>query len=99
MLTCPHILDPLEPHFYIVKLGFIGVNINFLLFFSKRKIACNLNEEALMSTHNSCFEKNKKSIILFIPKLSKYHSKSLRHVSVSNIFIVVNIKIVFKSYI
>ena len=28
--TCLYNLDPLKPHFYIVKLGFIGVCIIFL---------------------------------------------------------------------
>ena len=27
--TCLYSFDPLRPHFYIVKLGFIGVYINF----------------------------------------------------------------------
>ena len=31
--TCLYNFDPLKPHFYIVKLGFIGVNIIFLSFF------------------------------------------------------------------
>ena len=30
MITCPYDLDPLTPHFYIVKVGFTGVYINFL---------------------------------------------------------------------
>ena len=30
--TDPYILDPLKPHFYIVKLGFTGVYIIFLVF-------------------------------------------------------------------
>ena len=30
MLTCPCNVDPLTPNFYIVKLGFTGVNIIFL---------------------------------------------------------------------
>ena len=28
--TCLHNFDPLKPHFYIVKLGFTGLYINFL---------------------------------------------------------------------
>ena len=31
MLTCPCNVDPLTPHFYIVKLGFTGVYIIFAL--------------------------------------------------------------------
>ena len=30
--TCLYICDPLKPHFYIVKLGFTGVYIIFLIF-------------------------------------------------------------------
>ena len=29
-ITCPCVLNPLTPHFYIVKLGFTGVPIIFL---------------------------------------------------------------------
>ena len=29
--TCLYNFDPLKPHFYIVKLGFTGVNIIFLI--------------------------------------------------------------------
>ena len=29
-ITCPYVLYPLKPHFYIVKLGFTGVYIIFL---------------------------------------------------------------------
>ena len=31
MKTSPYNLDPLKPHFYIVKLGFIGIYIIFLI--------------------------------------------------------------------
>ena len=30
--TCLYIFDPIKPHFYIVKLGFTGVYIIFLIF-------------------------------------------------------------------
>ena len=33
--TCLYNFDPLKPHFYIVKLGFTGVYINFLTFVQK----------------------------------------------------------------
>ena len=42
--TCLYNFDPLKPHFYIVKLGFTGVYIIFLISAQKR------------STHNLCFE-------------------------------------------
>ena len=29
--------DPLKPHFYIVKLGFTGVNIVFFSYFAEKK--------------------------------------------------------------
>ena len=40
------ILTPLQPHFYIIKLGFTGVYIMFLI----------SAEAVLTSTHNLCFE-------------------------------------------
>ena len=36
--TCLYNFDPLEPHFYIVKLGFTGVYIIFLVFAHKTYI-------------------------------------------------------------
>ena len=35
--TCLYHFDPLKPHFYIVKLGFTGVYIIFLIFDQKHK--------------------------------------------------------------
>ena len=59
--TCLYNTDPLKPHFYIVKLGFTGVNIIFLI--SAQNIDCGyslepprLAEAVLTSTHNLCFE-------------------------------------------
>ena len=50
--------DPLKPHFYIVKLGFTGVYIIFLI--SAQNIDCGYSLEppqrVLTSTHNLCFE-------------------------------------------
>ena len=40
--TCLYNFDPLEPHLYIVKLGFTGVYINFLI--SAQNIAGGSNE-------------------------------------------------------
>ena len=77
--TCLYNFDPLKPNFYIVKLGFTGVYIIFLL--SAQNMDCgysleppcrggsneylNLAGEALLtSTHNLCFEQ----------KYEKYHS-------------------------
>ena len=52
-------LTPLKPQFYIVKLGFTGVYINFLI--SAQNIGCGYSfklpiEAVLTSTHNLCFE-------------------------------------------
>ena len=57
---CLYKVDPLKPHFYIVKLGFTGVYIIFLI--SAQNIDCGysleplLSEAVLTSTHNICFE-------------------------------------------
>ena len=37
MITCPCNVYPLTPHFYIVKLGFTGVFIFFLIFALKHR--------------------------------------------------------------
>ena len=70
--TYLYTFDPLKPHFYIVKLGFTGVYIIFLI--SVQNIDCVYSLEpprrggsneypqsmcgdaVLMSTHNLCFE-------------------------------------------
>ena len=36
--TCLYNFDPLKPHFYIVKLGFTGVYIIFLISAQKRRL-------------------------------------------------------------
>ena len=36
--TCLYNFDPLKPHFYIVKLGFKGVYIIFLIFAKKHRL-------------------------------------------------------------
>ena len=36
--TCRYNFDPLKPHFYIVKLGFIGVYIIFVIFAQKHRL-------------------------------------------------------------
>ena len=36
--TCLYNSDPLKPHFYIVKLGFTGVDIIFLISAQKQKL-------------------------------------------------------------
>ena len=41
--TCLYNVDPLQPHFYIAKLGFTGVYINFLI--SAQNIDCGYSLE------------------------------------------------------
>ena len=36
--TCLYNFDPLKPHFYIVKLGFIGIYIIFLITAQKHRL-------------------------------------------------------------
>ena len=62
------ILTPLKPHFYIVKLGFTGVYIIFLIAAQNKDCGYSL-EPPLTSTHNLCFEqKYEKYQIFFIWK-------------------------------
>ena len=52
--------DPFKPHFYIVKLGFTGVYIIFLILLKTSIVGTYYNhlvEAVLMSTRNQCFEK------------------------------------------
>ena len=57
MKTYLYNFDPLKPHFYIVKLGFTGVYIIFLISVQNRDCGYSLLAEAVLtSTHNLCFE-------------------------------------------
>ena len=47
--------DPLKPHFYILKLGFRGVYIIFLISAQKHRLWV-LVRTSTTSTHNLCFE-------------------------------------------
>ena len=51
-------LDPLKPHFYLVKMEFTGVYIIFLI--SAKNI-----KTVLTSTHNLCFEQEYENIRFF----------------------------------
>ena len=53
--TYPYNFNPIKPHFYIVKLGFTGVYIIFLISAQKHRLWV-LGEAILTSTHNLCFE-------------------------------------------
>ena len=59
--TCLYNFDALKPNFYIVKLGFTGVYIIFLISAQKQ-----IGEAVLTSTHNLYFEQNMKNIRIFI---------------------------------
>ena len=74
--TCLYNVDPLKPHFYIVKLGFTGVYIIFLISAQKHRLWVLV----LTSTHNLCFEQKYekyqnfylKIFILLVVKFSIY---------------------------
>ena len=56
--TCLYNFDPLKPHFYIVKLGFTGVYIIFLISAQNIDLSTRSNrlvEAVRTSTHNLCF--------------------------------------------
>ena len=57
--------DPLKPHFYIVKLGFTGVYITFLISAQKHRLWI-LVKTASSSTHNLCFEQKYEKYQAFI---------------------------------
>ena len=64
--------DPLKPHFYIVKLGFPGVYIIFLISAQKHRLWV-LVRTASVSTHNLCFEqKYERYQSFFISKFSVF---------------------------
>ena len=58
--TCLYNFDPLKPHFYIIKLGFRGVYIIFLI------------SAVLMSTHNLCFEQKYEKYQNFYLKILQF---------------------------
>ena len=63
--------DPLEPHFYIGKLGFTGVYIIFLI--SAQNIDCGYSLEpprrgGSNEYHNICFEQKYKKYQSFLPE-------------------------------
>ena len=68
MKTYLYNFDPLKPHFYMVKLGFTGVYIIFLI--SAQNIDCGYSLEPPRRggcTHKLCFEqKYEKNIRIFV---------------------------------
>ena len=64
-------IDPLKPHFYIVKLGFTGVNIIFRIMLKNIDYGTHWNrliEAVLTSTHNLCFEQKYEKYQSFLPE-------------------------------
>ena len=55
IITCPCNVDPLTPHFYVVKLGFTGVYIIFF-FFLLYNIYHGYSLEPPQCTQDLCFE-------------------------------------------
>ena len=66
MITSPCNEHPLAPKFYIVKLGFTGVYIIFLIFALKHRLWVLV----LTCTHNQCFEQKKRKILYFHLKIT-----------------------------
>ena len=70
--TCLYNFDLLKPNFYIVKLGFTGVYIIFLISAQKHRLWILVRtvsvRAVLTSTHNQCFE----------PKCEKYQNFYLK---------------------
>ena len=60
-------IDPLKPHFYIVKLGFTDVYIIFLISAQKHRLWVLIRTKAiLMSTHNLCYEQKYEKYQFFL---------------------------------
>ena len=68
--TCLYNFDPLKPYFYIVKLGFTGVYIIFLISAQKHRlwVLVRTAEAVLTSTHNLCFEQKYEKYQNFLSK-------------------------------
>ena len=66
-------VDPLTPHFYIVKLVLKGVNIVFLILLQKHRLWVFI-EAVLICTHSLCFEqKIRKKFFFSSLKIAAYH--------------------------
>ena len=66
------ILTPLNPHFYIVKLGFTGVYIIFLISAQKHRLWVLVRTAVLTSTHNLCFEQIFEKYQSFLPEKIRF---------------------------
>ena len=81
MKTCPCNVYPLEPHFYIVKLGYAGVYLFFLFLLQNIDYGYSLEpprrgEAVLTCTDNICFEQ----------KYEKYHIFSAENFQCFSLF-------------
>ena len=61
--TCLYNFDPLKPHFFIVKLGFTGVYIIFLISAPKHRLWV-----LVRTAHNLCFEQKYEKYQSFLPE-------------------------------
>ena len=67
MKTCLYNFDPCKPHFYIIKLGFTGVYIIFLISAQKRRLWVIVRTASVLtSTHNLCFEQKYEKYLRFL---------------------------------
>ena len=67
--TCLYNFDPLKPQFYIVKLGFTGVNIIFLISAQNHRLWYSLEPPrrgGYNEYHNLCFEQKYEKISAFL---------------------------------
>ena len=76
--ACLYNFDPLKPHFYIVKLGFTGVYVIFLISAQNHRCGYSLkppHRGGSNGYHNLCFEQkyeNIKTFQFFVVKFSIY---------------------------
>ena len=73
MTTCPCNVHPLEPHFYIAKLGYAGVYLFFL--FLLQNIDCGYSFEP--PRQGDVLSKNKKNINIFLLKVFNFQSSKI----------------------
>ena len=65
--------DPLKPHFYIVKLGFTGVYIIFLISAQKHRLWVLVRTASVLtSTHNLCFEQKYEKYQRFLSEFFQF---------------------------
>ena len=71
--TCLYNVDPIKPHFYIVKLGFTGVYISFPISAQKRRLwvlVRTASPRCSNEYHNLCLSRNMKNVRNYIWKVS-----------------------------